>query len=230
MWSPVVSQWFASLPFLLIHLFPSGSYTDLDVSRDGSVWVLIEGRPELCIIPPEGEPSIFQLDGLIRPAGLCLDGTGGFLVSDASGTITVFDRFIRSLSTTALFGTPGDLVLSGMSVWYIETGRGQVLNTDGLVISRDASPSGRLFFQRGEGMLSGGGVFRIREGEEPLMLSPSGAGCPYGDGYLLLRDSVLFGPGGDTLMHPVLHENVAAQPGGGIIVLWGGGHPPLVLE
>lgn len=230
MWSPVVSPWFASLPFLFLHLFPPGNYADLEVARDGSVWVLIEGRPELYIFPPTGEPSRFPLDDLQRPAGLCLDGTGGFLVSDAAGTITVFDRFIRPLSTTAVSGTPGDLVLSGMSVWYIETERGEVLNNLGLVVSRDAPSLGRLFFERGEGMLSGGGVFRIREGEEPLLLSPSGEGCPYGDGFLLLRDSVLYSSEGDTLFHPVVQTRVSAQPGGGIIVLWGGGHPPLVLE
>ncbi len=230
MWSAVVSQWFASLPLLFLHLFPPGNYADLEVARDGSVWVLTEGRPELHIVPPSGEPSRFLLDGLQRPAGLCLDGTGGFLVSDAAGTITVFDRFVRPLSTTSVPGTPGDLVLSGMSVWYIETERGEVLNTDGLVVSRDAPSSGRLFFQRGEGILSGGGVSRIREGEAPLLLSPRGEGCPYGGHVLLLRDSVLYGADGDTLLHPVYHTRVSAQPGGGIIVLWGGGNPPLVLE
>ncbi|MFO7625963.1 MAG: hypothetical protein R6V62_01735 [Candidatus Fermentibacteraceae bacterium] len=230
MWSPVVSPWFASLPFLFLHLFPPGNYADLEVARDGTVWVLIEGRPELYIVPPSGEPSRFLLDDLQRPAGLCLDGTGGCLVSDAAGTITVFDRFIRPLSTTAVSGTPGDLVLSGMSVWFIETERGEVLNTDGLVVSRDAPSRGRLFFRRGEGILSGRGVYRIREGEVPVMLSPAGDGCPYGDGVLLLRDSVLYGAEGDTLFHPVLHERVSAQPGGGIIVLWGGGHFPLVVE
>lgn len=230
MWSPVASPWFASLPFLFLQPFPPGNYADLEVSRDGSVWVLIEGRSELCILPREGEPSRFLLDGLQRPAGLCLDGTGGFLVSDAAGTITVFDRFIRPLSTTAVPGTPGDLVLSGMSVWFIETERGEVLNTGGLVVARNVPSSGRLFFQRGEGVLSGGGVYRIREGEEPHMLSPSGEGCPYGEGILLLRDSVLYGVSGDTLLHPVLHERVSAQPGGGIIVLWGGSHPPMVVE
>lgn len=230
MWSPVVSQWFASLPFLLLHLFPPGNYADLEVARDSTVWVLIEGRPELWVVPPSGEPSSFLLDDLQRPAGLCLDGTGGFLVSDAAGTVTVYDRFKRPLSRIAVTGTPGDLVLSGMSIWYIETERGEVLGTDGLVVSRDVPPSGRLFFERGSGILSGLGVHRIREGEVPLQLSPAGEGCPYRDGVLLLRDSVLYGPGGDTLLYPVPHARVSARPGGGLIVLWGGGHPPLVVE
>lgn len=230
MWSPVVSPWFASLPLLFLHQFPPGNYADLEVARDSTVWILTEGRPELWVVPPSGEPAGFPLAEIRHPAGLCLDGTGGFLVSDAAGAITVYDRFMRPLSRTLVEGTPGDLVLSGMSVWYIETERGEVLGAGGLVVSRDAPQWGRLFFERGEGILSGRGVYRIREGEVPVMLSPAGEGCPYGDGVLILRDSLLFGVAGDTLLGPVPHTRVSARPGGGIIVLWGGGHPPMVVE
>ncbi len=231
MFGPAVSSLFVSLLALAPFTFPSGNYTDLEVSRDGTVWVLLEGVPELCAVFPSGESARYFLDDISRPSGLCLDGTGGMLVSDASdGTVTFFDRFVQPVAVTGVSGTPGDLVLAGMSVWYVDTQREAVLTTEGLVIKRDAPASGRLHFERGTGLFSGDGVYRIMEGGEPVLVSATGAGCLVGDSVLVLSDSVLYFAGGDTLLCQVRHTRVSASPGGGVVVLWGGGLPPLVVE
>jgi hypothetical protein len=229
MWSPAVSPWFASL--LLAYSFPPGTYTDLEVARDGTVWILMEGRPELYAVPRGGEPTRYFLDDLSRPSGLALDGAGGVLVSDASrNTITAYDRFIRRVSSLDVSGSPGDLALSGMSIWYIDIDRRVVLSTTGVVLARDAPASGSLSHHRGTGLLAGDGVRRITEGMEPVTLSTTGTGCLAGDRVLVLRDSVLFQIPGDTLLTSVAHTRVASSPGGGTVVLWGGGRMPVVLE
>lgn len=231
MWSPAVSPWFASLLALFLHTFPTGNYTDLEVSRDGTVWVLLEGRAELIAVPASGQSTRHFLEGVSLPAGLALDGTGGILVSDAAtGTITVYNSLVQPVSTTSVHGTPGDIVVAGMSVWYVDTERGAVLDTEGFLIARDLPYGGRLFFSRGMGLLTGEGVFLISRGQEPVVLSATGTGCTAGDRVLLLRDSALVSTGGDTLLFPVLNDRVSASPDGRTVVLWGGGRPPMVLQ
>lgn len=231
MWSPAVSPWFASLILLFTPTFPPGNYTDLEIAGDGSIWILPEGRPELVCLHPSGTVTRHFLEGISLPAGLALDGTGGVLVSDASGgTITVYSSRIQPVSTAAVQGTPGDVVLAGMSVWYLDTERGAVLDTGGLLIARDVPDRGRLFFSRGRGLLTGEGVILVNRGQEPVLLSSTGDGCIAGDLVLLLRDSVLVTSDGDTLLCPVLHPRVSASPDGGTVVLWGGDRPPMVLR
>ncbi len=231
MWSPAVSPWSASLLFLLLHIFPAGDYTDLEVSPDGTVWVLPAGRSELFRVPADGTPERFFLQGVFRPAGLFLDGAGGVLVSDAAmGTVTLFDRFMEPAAVTVVRGTPGDLALSGLSLWYVDTERGLVVDIQGLVLSRDVPPDAVLCFQRGTGLLAGGGVRLLSEGSEPVTLSDLGSGCLSGGSALILRDSVLFRAGDDTLATGVAHNRVSSSPDGKTVVLWGGPWPPVVLD
>jgi hypothetical protein len=231
MWSPAVSPWSASLLFLLLYVFPAGDYTDLEVARDGTVWVLPVGRSELFRVPEDGAPERFFLQGVIRPAGLFLDDAGGVLISDAAaGTVTLFDRFMEPAAVTTVPGTPGDLALSGLSLWYIDTERGLVVDARGLVLSRDVPSDAALFFQRGTGLLAGGGVRLLSEGSEPAVVSDLGRGCLSGGSVLILRDSVLFRAGGDTLAAGVVHTRVSSSPDGRTVVLWGGTAPPAVLD
>lgn len=230
MWSPAVSPWFVSL-LLLSYSFPTGNYTDLEVARDGTVWVLMEGRPELYALLPSGEYSRFYLDGISLPSGLALDGTGGILVADGSrGTITIFDRRMQPVSTFPVPGSPGDLVISGLSIWYIDTDRESVKSTTGVVLARGAPASGRLFHHRGTGLLAGNGLSLVSEGAEPVRLSSRGTGCLAGDRVLILSDSILFYHRGDTLMYPVGHSRVSSSPDGTTIILWGRGGAPVVVE
>ncbi len=231
MWSPAVSPWSVSLLFLLLHVFPAGDYTDLEVSSDGAVWVLPRVGSELFRIPKDGAPERFFLQGISRPGGLFLDGTGGVLISDAAmGTVTLFDRFMEPAAVIAVPGVPGDLALSGLSLWYVDVERGLVRDTRGLVLARDVPSGAALHFQRGTGLLAGRGVMSLSEGSEPVVLSEDGTGCLSGGTVLLLRDSVLCRAGGDTLAAGVVHTRVSSSPDGGTVVLWGGPAPPVVLD
>jgi hypothetical protein len=213
-----------SLRTLRLDLPESGSPLDAGVDGAGNVVLLYPGYPRVVRLE-EGEATELDLSETVRPGGLCVLEGGQLLVSDrAEGLIRRYDGEGALLEVMEAPGSPGDLAMVGLEVWY--------LSRDDCVV-RTAGPGGRVVFRPPRGCrvrLSGGslagtachqGAWLLRPGEAP---EPIAARCldaaMCGGGPVVLLDSLTaYLPPADTLRLAVPVSRAAGSPGGWLL-LW----------
>ncbi|MCK5133477.1 MAG: hypothetical protein KAR40_15160 [Candidatus Sabulitectum sp.] len=223
--------WFVSALFLAYD-FPDTELTDLEIDAAGIVWLLPVSDPAVIRIDTDGRQERFETGRAGLPSGLALSPAGRWAISFQNpGVLLKYDSddiLLEEISLTS----PGDILFSGLTIWTIDTIRGNVISASGEVIARNCgNRDSRLCLERtGLGMISGsGGVFLLEAGEIPVRIADSGSACFSTNGILLLEDGILRLFEGDTLLTDLPYSRISASPDGGTIILWGNA-VPMVLE
>jgi hypothetical protein len=227
-----VLLWFVSALLTLAYEFPDTELTDVSIDSEGTVWLLPVSDPAIIRLYPDGEIQRFETGNAGLSTGLAISSTGDWLLPDKAGSVILRYNADDIITEVIPVSNPGDVLFSGLSIWCIDTMRGDVVSTSGGVIARDCGGrNSRLCGERsGRSMISGPeGVFLIQEGETAVKIAETGSACFSSRGILILSEGVLRVYGGDTLETDLLHTRISASPDGGMVVLWGG-TSPLVLE
>ncbi len=150
--------------------------TAVTVSKEGLIFVADSGPVRIRIVNSDGESQAFgrgpELDGVVRPGGLAVDGQGAVYVSDPeSHTVLKFDRSGRFLTSwgafgagTAGFNTPLGLAVDGKGdILVADGGNGLIkrFGPDGSLagsFGQEGPDASRLVFPRGVAVTSRGEV------------------------------------------------------------------------
>lgn len=220
--------WFASAFLLLAWEFPDTELTDMAIDSRGIVWLLPVSDPAVIRIGLDGEYYRFETGNPGLSAGLAVSRAGRWLLSDGAGSVLRrYDADDLPIETIHV-SNPGDVLFYGLSIWYIDTMRGNVMSSTGAVVARDCGDrNSRLCAEPGGlGMISGPrGVFLLQEGETPEKIAETGSACFSSRGILILSAGVLRVFDGDTLETGLLNDRISASPDGEIVILWGGSSP-----
>ena len=223
--------WFVSALFLAYD-FPDIELADIEIDAAGIVWLLPVSDPAVIRIDTDGGQERFETGRAGLPSGLALSPTGRWVISFQNpGVLLKYDSD-DILLEEILLTSPGDILFSGLTIWTIDTIRGNVISASGEVIARNcADRDSRFCLERtGLGVISGPcGVFLLEEGEIPVEIADEGSACFSEDGILLLRDGTLWKLKGDTLLTDMPYSRISASPDGETVILWGNA-VPMVLE
>ncbi len=224
--------WCVSTLLTLAYSFPDTELTDLEIDAAGIVWLLPVSGHTVIRVDADGGQEYFETGIAGLPSGLALSPVGRWCVAyQTPGVICEYDRDDILLEETTMFNS-GDILFSGLSIWIVDTIRGNVISSNGEIIARNcANRNSRLCGRRtGRGIISGSaGIFFIESGEIPVKMAENGSACFTAEEILLLRDGTLQEYEGDTLLTDLPYSRVSASPDGETIVLWGNSIP-MVLE
>jgi len=215
---------------------------DLEISVDGTLFILSPGIPHLYMLAPDGDTSALDLSEITVPGGMCLVDERDFYVSDAlSGTIFRFGSSGEVLEELPAPGRPGDVVMEGLSLWYVARNEGSVRapgvqgSVPGVVQGIElfpipASCEGTLSASAQEVLYScEGGSWLLSPGEEPVLVADSLRATIARGGIIILdsAEGYAFSAVGDTLaaFEPERWNRISSSPDGGTVILWSRGEP-----
>ena len=201
-----------------------GPLLDAGVDGRGTAVLLYRGFPRVVRLE---EDSALELDlaEIETPGGLCVLEGGQMLVSDrTAGLVRRYGPRGALLSVMDAPGSPGDLAMVGLEVWYFsrEECLARSAGSGGRVVFR---PPGECEMSLSGGSLAGtaasGAAWRLHPGESPELLAESCLDATMLEGVpVVLLDTVtaLRLPS-DTLALPAPVSRVSGSPGGWML-LW----------
>jgi|GEM_PF-5960194 len=213
-----------ALPFTTVEIPDHGPLLDAGVDGGGTVVLLYRGFPR--VVRLEGDsPVELDLAETEMPGGLCVLESGQMLVSDrTAGLVRRYGPRGALLSVMDAPGSPGDLAMVGLEVWYFsrEECLARSAGTEGRVVFR---PPGGCAMSLSGGSLAGTaaseGAWRLRPGEPPEPLAPRclDAAMLEGVPVILLDSLTALRLPSDTLALPAPVSRVSGSPGGWLL-LW----------
>jgi hypothetical protein len=219
--------------FLILSFsFSDTPVKDLEIDNYGTVWLLPVSEPGVIRLDSLGNRQCFETGFAGLPSGLAVSPSGRWVVCFQNpGILLEYDEDDILIDEVSMQGA-GDVLMSGLRIWAVDTARGNVVYPGGEIIARDCAGSDSRLCRgpSGSGMVSGSaGVYIVEPGELPVRIAQSGSACFSSQGILVLNSGILSVYQGDTLLTDLSCSCISASPNGDIVVLWGG-NMPMVLE
>ncbi len=214
-----------------------GNLLEAEVDAEGNVYFLSPGLPHLVVVHSDCSRSRYDLDEVRIPGGMWIDGPWGWYVScELSGTVFRYDAEGEPVSSWEAPGIPGDVAVSGFSVFYVSKTDGSVR----LLSDPEVSVTGAYSLEDGrlspivDGLVYSGsnGAVTVGMFDSPRPLPGSGWWVSDGLEPLLVTDSSVCRRNGDELFRwspSHSFSKVSVSPGGRYCLLWSPGADGAIL-